>query len=423
MDRHVAGPAVQPTGRRRPATERPDRAAVRRQLGQHGHQGAGAVRQAPIVAQHRRREPRCGPDPDAGSRPGDARLRVGRGPGQRLPPRRVVQRVLHHLHRRPSCSSTTAATSSRGARRRTRCRSTAPRAAPSCSARARSSGPGAWTTPGPPPTPTCARRRSTCSRTWVSSRTRSATPGSPPPPGRRTHPRRPRASPSPANGTSVGDGTAMTISGTAADSGGGIVAGVEVSTDGGTTWRPATGTTSWSYSWVAHGNPSTTIRTRAVDDSGNIENPSAGRQRQRGLHLLHLGNRVGSHAERLGQRDRGRGRREVPVRRLRQGDRGPVLQEQQEHGDPRGEPVDGIGHQAGDGDVQQRDDLRLAAGHVLDARCRSTRTRPTWCRTSRRTGTRRRTRTTSSRTPRRGRMPAATSTVLRCTRCATRTAS
>ena len=83
---------------------------------------------------------------------------------------------------------------------------------------------------------------------------------------------------SPASGASVGDGTAMTISGTAADTGGGIVAGVEVSTDGGTTWHPATGTTSWSYSWVAHGNPSTTIRTRAVDDSGNIESPSAGRQ-------------------------------------------------------------------------------------------------------------------------------------------------
>ena len=36
---------------------------------------------------------------------------------------------------------------------------------------------------------------------------------------------------------------------------GGVVAGVEVSTDGGTTWHPATGTTSWTYSWVAHGNP------------------------------------------------------------------------------------------------------------------------------------------------------------------------
>ncbi len=82
---------------------------------------------------------------------------------------------------------------------------------------------------------------------------------------------------SPASGTTVGDGTTMTISGTASDTGGGVVAGVEVSTDGGATWRPATGTTSWSYSWVAHGNPSTTIRTRAVDDSGNMETPASGR--------------------------------------------------------------------------------------------------------------------------------------------------
>ncbi len=31
---------------------------------------------------------------------------------------------------------------------------------------------------------------------------------------------------------------------------------------------------SWSYSWIAHGYPSTTIETRAVDDSGNLETPS-----------------------------------------------------------------------------------------------------------------------------------------------------
>ena len=153
---------------------------------------------------------------------------------------------------------------------------------------------------------------------------------------------------SPANGTSVGDGTAMTISGTAADSGGGIVAGVEVSTDGGTTWRPATGTTSWSYSWVAHGNPSTTIRTRAVDDSGNIENPSAGRQVNVGCTCSIWGT-----ASAPTKSDSGSATAvEVGVKfrseRLRQGDRGPVLQEQQEHGDPRGEPVDGIGHQVGD---------------------------------------------------------------------------
>ncbi len=71
----------------------------------------------------------------------------------------------------------------------------------------------------------------------------------------------------PAN---VSDGALMTLSGTASDAGGGVVAGVEVSTDGGTTWHRATGTTSWSYSWTAHGHPGV-IRTRAIDDSANIE--------------------------------------------------------------------------------------------------------------------------------------------------------
>ena len=75
----------------------------------------------------------------------------------------------------------------------------------------------------------------------------------------------------------VADGTQVNISGTATDGGGGVVAGVEVSTDGGSTWHPATtGTTSWSYSWIAHGNPSTTIKVRATDDSGNLGNASAG---------------------------------------------------------------------------------------------------------------------------------------------------
>ena len=73
------------------------------------------------------------------------------------------------------------------------------------------------------------------------------------------------------------DGQRITITGSASDAGGGVVAGVEVSTDGGNTWHPATtGTTSWSYSWTAHGNPSTTVKSRATDDSGNIETPGAG---------------------------------------------------------------------------------------------------------------------------------------------------
>ena len=52
----------------------------------------------------------------------------------------------------------------------------------------------------------------------------------------------------------------MTISGTATDSGGGVVAGVEVSTNGGSTWHPVTTmsadstSVTWSYTWSAAGS-------------------------------------------------------------------------------------------------------------------------------------------------------------------------
>lgn len=52
---------------------------------------------------------------------------------------------------------------------------------------------------------------------------------------------------SPTAGATVQDGTKVTVSGTAADTGGGVVAGVEVSADGGTTWRRAEGTTAWTF--------------------------------------------------------------------------------------------------------------------------------------------------------------------------------
>jgi hypothetical protein len=80
---------------------------------------------------------------------------------------------------------------------------------------------------------------------------------------------------SPAAGSTITSSSA-TITGTAVDSGGGVVAGVEVSVDGGKTWHPATGRGSWSYKWQPSLNGSFTIESRAVDDSGNIETPSAG---------------------------------------------------------------------------------------------------------------------------------------------------
>jgi hypothetical protein len=81
---------------------------------------------------------------------------------------------------------------------------------------------------------------------------------------------------SPPSGTKVTVGSSVTISGTAVDSGGGVVGGVEVSVDGGTTWHPATGRENWSYVFTA-GNPGTlSVQSRAVDDSGNLEVPSPG---------------------------------------------------------------------------------------------------------------------------------------------------
>ena len=74
----------------------------------------------------------------------------------------------------------------------------------------------------------------------------------------------------PAAGATVPNGQTRTDTGTASDSGGGRVAGVEVSTDDGQTWHAATGTTSWSYSFVQHGLGSTPVRVRAMDDSANI---------------------------------------------------------------------------------------------------------------------------------------------------------
>ncbi len=69
----------------------------------------------------------------------------------------------------------------------------------------------------------------------------------------------------------------VTITGTATDVGGGVVAGVEVSTDGGTSWHPASGTDKWSFEWhVPDGFDETRILSRASDDSNNTEIPGAG---------------------------------------------------------------------------------------------------------------------------------------------------
>ncbi len=75
---------------------------------------------------------------------------------------------------------------------------------------------------------------------------------------------------SPAAGANVAVNVPLTITGTATDTGGGVVGAIEVSVDG-ATWHPATGRNAWSYTWTPTANGSATIRSRAVDDSGNIQ--------------------------------------------------------------------------------------------------------------------------------------------------------
>jgi hypothetical protein len=71
------------------------------------------------------------------------------------------------------------------------------------------------------------------------------------------------------------EGQTVTVSGTASDVGG-LVAGVQVSYDSGATWHPATGTTSWSYTFIAAAPGTYTVESRATDDSVNTETPSDG---------------------------------------------------------------------------------------------------------------------------------------------------
>jgi hypothetical protein len=81
---------------------------------------------------------------------------------------------------------------------------------------------------------------------------------------------------SPAHGSTVLENTVVTISGIASDGGGGLVGGVEVTVDGGATWRRATGREAWTYSWQTGTARTVAIFSRAVDDSGNLEQPVTG---------------------------------------------------------------------------------------------------------------------------------------------------
>ena len=77
---------------------------------------------------------------------------------------------------------------------------------------------------------------------------------------------------SPVEGANIGQGGNITISGTVSDIGG-VVAGVEVSVDGGLTWQVATvtGGSNWTYTWRQNKIGPFEIKVRGFDDSGNMQ--------------------------------------------------------------------------------------------------------------------------------------------------------
>jgi len=79
----------------------------------------------------------------------------------------------------------------------------------------------------------------------------------------------------PVQNATVPIGSPVVVSGTSADAGGGKVAAVEMSTDGGTTWRQVTGTTSWSFAFTPTSLGQATVKVRAIDDSCNIPSQPA----------------------------------------------------------------------------------------------------------------------------------------------------
>ncbi|RFB81096.1 DUF4082 domain-containing protein [Methylovirgula sp. 4M-Z18] len=79
---------------------------------------------------------------------------------------------------------------------------------------------------------------------------------------------------------SVVEGQSITVTGTSSDALG-VIGGVEVSSDSGKTWHPATSgvgtaTVTWTYTFDTAGPGTFNIEARAVDDSLNLETPSAG---------------------------------------------------------------------------------------------------------------------------------------------------
>ncbi len=130
----------------------------------------------------------------------------------------------------------------------------------------------------------------------------------------------------------------------------------------------------WTYTWSTGAARTVNIRSRAVDDSGNVETPAHGRHRDRQrtgaaeLPVQHLDAVGGPGEPGRARPDCGRARRQVPSRRRRLHHRHPLLQEPAEHRHAHRQPVDDSRARcSATATFTERDRVRLAAGELRHA--------------------------------------------------------
>ena len=369
MDRDVARPALHDAVGERHAGERGDRPDLHRQLGHVADHRAVRLQEPAPVAQHRRREPdvraepaRSRPTPSATSGTQDAdngfrpagEFELSSTTVERP---RGLQRLRQHDHAQ-------------------RDRHAQPHDVPraerraACSAPARCSGPGASTTGTRTAPPPDRNMQQATLNLLADMGAQPATLQSGPVAATASTDTHRADLDAQRSLDASSDGSQVTISGTASDTGGGVVAGVEVSTDGGTTWHPATGTTSWTYSVDRPRQPHRRrSRSRAVDDSGNLADARRRRHGQRQLPVLALGHEHpgARRRRRLRRPDGGRGRSQVQGRHASAPS--PACASTRPRPTPaRTSAACGAPTAApGPGHVHRRDGLRLADRHLRHA--------------------------------------------------------
>ena len=182
-------------------------------------------------------------------------------------------------------------------------------------------------------------------------------------------PRRARVINSPLAGANVESGQPITISGTATDAAGSGGVRSAASRSRSTAAPPGTRRRG-ARAGPTPGRPgatgSATIKTRAADDSGNLETPGAGRDRQRrrrapaparsGTTPSRSPPTTTPNAVELGVKFRSDEAGFITGLRF--------YKTLRQHRHPRRPPVDGGRHPAGRGDLHRRDRLRLAAGQL-----------------------------------------------------------